>query len=445
MWRDEQEKNIDEDAAQLASVFGTIARGGGGQKRSAAERTGPAFYVVADSDIEVGLSAVGADGHGESSMRCTPAQELLRAVEIDYTRFRDEVMRLWTEYPLDGTDRAVKKKELARLSEEVCETAELLREIDPLGYFYVGQRLDENRPLLDAALMSEDVELMDAGARLLNILEEPAHAQVRLRNMFEVAFDGTERASQRVRFERLTATYPSAVDRHYPMRRLASEGDIPLSTTRVEYLVTGLDELYQLLLMLHFSQGDQRIVRCECCFGYFIPKSSRPTIYCDRVFDGKSCKAAGAGWKHLAALDRDAALRIYDTLRHKRATDFGDYMGLYKGRTDPEYVSAQEEWNARASAAREAYLAREIDAAEFLRRVGYDGEPVESASTESSRSEWQQRVERDINFDPWLEYSDMLTLDLGVKNPQWEITPAAEQVREAQGEHRSLRDWYGKR
>ena len=54
-------------------------------------------------------------------------------------------------------------------------------------------------------------------------------------------------------------------------------------------------------------------------------------------------------------------------------------------------------------------------------------------------------MERSINFDPWMEYRGMMTLDLTADAPQWELTSAAEQVREAQGEHRSLRDRYGKK
>ena len=86
------------------------------------------------------------------------------------------VMHLWEAYPLDGADRARKKKKLARLSEEVRETSELLREIDPLGYFYVTQRLEQEQPMLDAALASEDIDLTDVGAQLLTILEAPALA-----------------------------------------------------------------------------------------------------------------------------------------------------------------------------------------------------------------------------------------------------------------------------
>ena len=409
----------------------------------ASEQSSPAFFVEAADEGQIVLSVCGVDGKRTRLSTRTPAEELLRAVETDYTQLRDEVMRLWETYPLDGTDRARKKKELARLSEEVRETSELLREIDPLGYFYVTQRLEQ--PMLDAALASEDIDLTDVGARLLTILEAPALAQVRARNLFEVAFDGMERATQRERYELLASTYPSVVGKYYPARHITDAGAVPFDAAHVEYRVEEPDELYRLLLMLYFTQSRQRIARCECCFGYFIPKTKRATVYCDRVFDGKSCKAAGSGWKYTAAMDRDAVLRIYDTLRHERAASYSEYMGLFKGRSDPEYVNSYEAWCASASAAREAYLKREIDAAEFLRRIGYDGEAEPTAPEKQGKSEWRRNLERDIDFDPWMEYRGTMTLDLSAEDASWEIATAAEQVREAQGEHRSLRDKYGRK
>ncbi len=178
------------------------------------EQNNPAFFVEAADEGQIVLSVCGVDGKRTRLSTRTPAEELLRAVEIDYTQLRDEVMRLWETYPLDGTDRARKKKELARLSEEVRETSELLRE---------------------------------------------------------------------------------------------------------------------------------------------------------------------------------------------------------------------------------------IDAAEFLRRIGYDGEAEPTAPEEQGKSEWRERVERSIDFDPWMEYRGTMTLDLSVEDASWEITTAAEQVREARGEHRSLRDKYGRK
>ena len=308
---------------------------------------------------------LGVDGQTERFPACTPAELLLRAVEIDYTQLRDEVMRLWEQYPMDGVDRAAKKEELAHLLEEVREAAEPLRESDRLGSFYVTQRLERNRPLLEAALASEDVDLMEAGELLLNMLEAPAMAQVRLRNMFEVAFDGMERATQRERFERLASAYPPVVERHFPMRRLVGKGN--------------------------------------------------------------------------------AALRIYDTLRHRRASEYSDLLAVSVDEGAQERIRAYDAWDAEARAAREAYVKGGIDAAEFLRRIGYDGEAELTATSDSGKSEWRRRVERSISFDPWMEYRGMMTLDLTADAPQWELTSAAEQVREAQGEHRSLRDRYGKK
>lgn len=214
----------------------------GGERGREPARSALAFLVETDGGGQIILSAHAADGQRTRLSERTPAEELLRAVELDYTPLRDEVTRLWEAYPLDGTDRPAKKKELARLSEEVREASELLRETDPPGYFYITQRLAHERPSLDAALASEDVDLMEIGARLLNILEASALAQVRLRNMFEVAFDGTERATQRERYELLTTVYPSALDRYYPARRIAGVDDVPFSASRVEYRVEGPDE-----------------------------------------------------------------------------------------------------------------------------------------------------------------------------------------------------------
>ena len=38
-----------------------------------------------------------------------------------------------------------------------------------------------------------------------------------------------------------------------------------------------------------------------------------------------------------------------------------------------------------------------------------------------------------------------MTLDLTAEGASWEITTAAEQAREAQSEHRSLREKYGRK
>ena len=77
--------------------------------------------------------------------------------------------------------------------------------------------------------------------------------------------------------------------------------------------------------------------------------------------------------------------------------------------------------------------------------IGYDGEAEPTATEAQGKSEWRGRVERSIDFDPWMEHRGTMALDLTAENPSWEITSAEEQMREAQGKHRSLREKYGKK
>lgn len=76
-------------------------------------------------------------------------------------------------------------------------------------------------------------------------------------------------------------------------------------------------------------------------------------------------------------MDRDTALRIYDTLRHRKTLKYNIFMDGYSG-VNPEaeraIISASETWSVNASAACKVYIAQEIDTTEFLRRIEYDGE-----------------------------------------------------------------------
>ena len=86
----------------------------GGKSSREPARSEAAFLVETDGNAQILLAARAADGQRTRLSERTPAEELLRAVELDYTPLRDEVTRLWEAYPLDGTDRPAKKKELAR-------------------------------------------------------------------------------------------------------------------------------------------------------------------------------------------------------------------------------------------------------------------------------------------------------------------------------------------
>lgn len=81
----------------------------------------------------------------------------------------------------------------------------MLQKTDPVSFFVLGE-------LLHQSLQAEDngsaLFLLNAGAELLYILEEPIRVQTCLRNVFEMTFDGMERTKQREQFEKLCRVYP---------------------------------------------------------------------------------------------------------------------------------------------------------------------------------------------------------------------------------------------
>lgn len=104
-----------------------------------------------------------------------------------------------------------------------------------------------------------------AGRELVWILEGPIRTQVRLRNVFEMAFDGMERATQEERYAKLNSIYPQLLERSFIFR--------PLSLSRSsECILSSAYELRLLELLLYFRQDKQRIARCKYCGGFLCPR-----------------------------------------------------------------------------------------------------------------------------------------------------------------------------
>lgn len=211
----------------------------------------------------------------------TPAEDLAAAAETDYTAYRREIQRLYEEHPLFEQRLDIPESDLEDLAAEALMLPSMLREIDPLSFFEVGNLLDQ------ALRMRDDgsaMFLLQAGQRLLQALEIPILTQIRLRNIMEITFDGMERATQQERFEKLRSVYPDVAAFCNPTR-LDGYKNTPLRL--------GTGSAYQLCLaelLLYFRQEKQRITRCDYCWSYFIPRTRAATLYCDRIFDGQSCK-----------------------------------------------------------------------------------------------------------------------------------------------------------
>ncbi|MCH5352130.1 MAG: hypothetical protein J1E06_01475 [Acutalibacter sp.] len=372
----------------------------------------------------------------------TPAKDLITATEIDYRKYRGEIKRLRDEHPLFEDRLDIPVADFEDFVAEALLLPSMLEKTDPVSFFVLGG-------LLHRSLQTEDDGsasfLLDAAGELLYILEEPIRAQIRLRNIFEMTFDGMERATQRERFERLCQVYPD-------VGRLCDSASLPdVEQRQRAFRVTSIFGLRLLELALYFQQDTQRIARCDYCWGWFIPKTKKVTRYCDRVTDGFPCKQRGSRFKRNLVEEQDGALRVYSQLRDRMYARFlrwQDAAPTERANLIPMDYDQYTTWSENARLARMEYLDGKLTIEKFLRRIDTTHE---LKSYEADKAElveetvWQHMVTGDFNFDAETHYPEtMQVLDLGAEDPKWELQTADELRREDQKGHQSLREKYGK-
>lgn len=411
-----------------------------------ADKKFPSLWIETGDGGKICVVMSGACGPETHLPFVTPAEDLVAAAEMDYTAYRREIQRLYEEHPLFEPKLDISVSELEDLAAEALMLPSMLHEIDPLGFFELGNLLDQVLRMQDDGSATF---LLQAGHRLLQVLELPIRTQIRLRNIMEMTFDGMERATQQGRFEKLRGVYPKIAEFCDPARLDGYENVI---------LPLPVDTVYQLRLvelMMYFRQEKQRIVRCDCCWNYFIPKTKARALYCDRIFDGQSCKKRGANLKRRKGPEQDDALKLFKQLRDRmyaRMLRYQDAPENHRDRLIPMTPMQYDEWEATARQARRDYIAGEIKAEEFLRRIdttheltSYDTVKQELPPEESF---WQKRVAADLDFDPEQKYpTSFMALDLSkpTDNPQWQYFTKDDLVRREHKGHQSLQEKYLKK
>lgn len=120
---------------------------------------------------------------------------------------------------------------------------------------------------------------------------------------------------------------------------------------------------YYHFLLLHFVAGKPNVALCQCCGRYFIPKTKKKTLYCDRVLkDDKTCKEWGPVLKHKLAAQKDEVIKAFDRAKRKmyKRYERKEY-GINQKPSEKDLSYAEYyEWLDRATKARDDYLAGKI-------------------------------------------------------------------------------------
>ena len=382
------------------------------------------------------------DGSEKQLPAATPAKDLIAAVEIDYQEYRKEIRRLREEHPLFEDRLDISMADFEDFVAEALLLPSMLQKTGPVSFFVLGELLHQSLQTEDDGSASF---LLNAAAELLYILEDPVRVQTCLRNIFEMAFDAMERAKQRERFEKLCRVYPD-------IGRLCDPAALPdVEPGHRAFAVNSVFGLRLLELALYFQQDNQRIARCDYCWGWFVPKTKKVTRYCDRVTDGYPCKQRGARFKRSLVEEQDGALKICNQLRDRmyaRQLRWQDAAPSARDGLIPLDHDQYYAWSENARLARIEYLEGKLTAEEFLCRIDMTHE-LTSYETDKAElveeTDWQRLVAGKFSFDPETHYPEaMQILDLREPKPKWKLRTAEDLRREDQKGHQSLREKYGK-
>ena len=137
-------------------------------------------------------------------------------------------------------------------------------------------------------------------------------------------------------------------------------------TVTVQYVIRSYEQYYCFLLQ-QFIASKPNVTKCQYCGGYFIPRTKRRTLYCDRVIrDGKTCKqiAPYENRKKLAANNRVIAEFEHSLSRIRRRLERTgkDKKASPVDTTDVQFC----QWLNNAMCAKNLYLAGELTEEEAM-------------------------------------------------------------------------------
>lgn len=207
--------------------------------------------------------------------------------------------------------------------------------------------------------------------RMVDALAEPIHTHTFIGHAFQLLFaDDSGEKTDRV--NHFFSWYPDWREHLFEeVFWVEDVGGTPIVCRRKH--IRSYTEL-MLFCLLALLEQDVNVCRCQCCGGYFCPKTRKTTLYCDRVVrDGRTCKEVAPVLKRRQDKFQDQALAEYDRLYKLYYSRMERYEGradLHRPRTEKDI--SQDEffiWSTKAQHLRLHYLAEDLSAEEFLREI----------------------------------------------------------------------------
>ena len=125
---------------------------------------------------------------------------------------------------------------------------------------------------------------------------------------------------------------------------------------------------YYHFLLLQFVSCHPAVAWCHCCGRYFIPKTKKKTLYCDRILkDGKTCKEWGPVLKHRQKVAQISVVEEFDRAKRRmyKRYERAEFLNKEPSEKDLSYEEYYQ-WLDRAVRARDDYLAGKLSEEDAL-------------------------------------------------------------------------------
>ena len=140
-------------------------------------------------------------------------------------------------------------------------------------------------------------------------------------------------------------------------------------TVTVEYILRSYEQYYCFLLQ-QFIASRPNVAKCQYCGGYFLPKTRRKTLYCDRVIrDGKTCKQIAPAENHKKRSAANAVISVFEQsmnrMRRRLERSGEDKKESPIDINDEQFCL----WQNKAVNAKNRYLAGELTEEEAIELI----------------------------------------------------------------------------
>ena len=313
------------------------------------------LYVTLGDDGSLKRTLVSISG--ETNLEATTLNDeviLFSELIFDFYAFIVDRIRLSAAYLVtqdgDGKD-TVDMRVFEFIQDTVQDLIEEFEEDDPLYGTLTRTIMEDRIPAADGS----DTYPVTAVEKIISELSAVMLTQFSVNNILRdmrfhvpVDLDKKYRSLQEVEFTQIS----SFSNLHTP-----------------EYLFRSAADYYT-FLVLHFIAAEPRVALCECCGRYFIPKTAKKTLYCDRVLkDDKTCKDLGPALKHKLQAQNKKVVEEFDRAKQRMYRRYERTDGI-KSETDRDLTYSQYyAWLDAATKARDRFLRGEITEAEALQII----------------------------------------------------------------------------